>query len=42
MVDEMRLRIFRGDGYEDPDQHWFMFEAVWNIESITDEDIKRT
>jgi hypothetical protein len=42
MADEMRLPIFRGDGSEDPDQHWFLCEAVWNIKSITDEAIKRT
>jgi hypothetical protein len=42
MAYEMRLPIFRGDGYEDPYQHWFLCEAVWNIKSITDEDIKRT
>jgi hypothetical protein len=42
MADEMRLPIFRGDGSEDPDNHWFLCEAVWNIKSITDEAIKRT
>jgi hypothetical protein len=42
MADEMRLPIFRGDGSEDPDQHWFLCESIWNIKSITDEDIKRT
>jgi hypothetical protein len=42
MVDEMRLCIFRGDGSEDPYQHWFLFEVVWNIKSITDEAIERT
>jgi hypothetical protein len=42
MEDEMRLPIFRGDGYEDPDQHWFLCEAIWNIKSITDKAIKRT
>ena len=31
MADEMRLPIFRGDGSKDPDQHWFLCEAVWNI-----------
>jgi hypothetical protein len=41
MADEMRLPIFRGDGSEDPDQHWFLCEAVWNIKNITDEDVKR-
>jgi hypothetical protein len=42
MADEMRLPIFRGDGSEDPDQHWFLCEAVWNIKNVTDEAIKRT
>jgi hypothetical protein len=42
MVDEMRLPIFMGDGSEDPDQHWFLCEAVWNIKNVTDEDVKIT
>jgi hypothetical protein len=42
MADEVRLPIFRGDGYEYPDQHWFLCEAVWNIKNVTDEVVKRT
>jgi hypothetical protein len=42
MADEMRLPIFRGDGSEDPDQHWFLCEAVWSIKKVTDEAVKRT
>jgi hypothetical protein len=42
MADEMRLPIFRGDGSEDLDQHWFLCEVVWNIKCIIDEAIKRT
>jgi hypothetical protein len=41
MAYEMRLPIFRGDGFEDPDQHWFLCEAVWNIKIVTDEAVKR-
>jgi hypothetical protein len=41
MVDEMRLPIFRGDGSEDPDQHWFLCEAIWNIKNIADKAVKR-
>ena len=41
MADEMRLPIFRGDGSEDPDQHQFLCEAIWNIKNITDEAVKR-
>jgi hypothetical protein len=42
MEDDMRLPIFRGDGSEDPDQQWFLCEAVWNIENVIDEVVKRT
>jgi hypothetical protein len=41
MADEMRLPTFRGDGYEDPEQHWFLCEVVWSIKNITDEVVKR-
>jgi hypothetical protein len=27
MADEMRLPTFRGDGSEDPDQHWFLMRS---------------
>jgi hypothetical protein len=42
MEDEMRLPIFRGDGCEDPDQHWFLCDAVWNIKNVTNKAVKRT
>jgi hypothetical protein len=42
MEDEMRLPIFRGDGSEDPDQHWFLCEVVCNIKNVKDEVVKRT
>jgi hypothetical protein len=42
MVDEMRLPIFRGDGSEDPDQHCFLCEAVWNIKNFANKVVKRT
>jgi hypothetical protein len=41
MADEMGLPTFRGDGSEDPDQHWFLCEAVWSIKNITDDALKR-
>ena len=41
MADEMRLPTFRGDGSEDPDQHWFLCEDVWSIKNVTDEAVKR-
>jgi hypothetical protein len=41
MADEMRLPTFRGDGSEDPDQHWFLCEVVWSIKNVIDEVVKR-
>jgi hypothetical protein len=41
MEDEMRLPIFRGDGSEDPDQHWFFYKVVWSIKKVTDEAFRR-
>jgi hypothetical protein len=41
MADEMRLSTFRGDGSEDPDQHWFLCEVVWSIKNVIDEAVKR-
>jgi hypothetical protein len=41
MVDEMRIPIFIGDTSEDPDQHWFLCEAVWSINQFNDEVVKR-
>ena len=42
MADEMRLPIFRGDGFEDPDHHCFLCEAIWIIKQVTNEVVKRT
>jgi hypothetical protein len=41
MTDEIRLPIFRGDGFEDPDQQWFLCEVVWSIKKVSDESVKR-
>jgi hypothetical protein len=41
MADDMRLPTFRGDGYEDPDHHRFLCEAMWSMKNITDKTVKR-
>jgi hypothetical protein len=41
MEDEMRLPIFKGDGSEDTDQHWFLYKVVWSINQVTDKVVKR-
>jgi hypothetical protein len=37
MANEMRLPILRGDGSNDSDQHWFLWEIVWSIKQVTNE-----
>jgi hypothetical protein len=42
MEDKMRLPTFRGDGSENPEQHWFLCKAMWSIKNIIDEVVKRS
>ena len=42
MGDDIKLPIFWGTGAEDPEQHFFICEAVWNIKQVQNDDIKRT
>ena len=41
MNDNIKLPVFKGTGSEDPEQFWFLCEAVWTAKSITDQDTKR-
>ena len=41
MGDDIKLAIFRGTGAEDPEQHFFICEVVWNIKKVQNNDIKR-
>ena len=34
MGDDMKLPTFKGTWAEDPEQHWFLCEAVWTIKQI--------
>ena len=38
---DIKLQIFNGNGLEDPEQHWFLCEAVWKVRQVQDESIKR-
>ena len=40
MGDDMKLPTFKGTGAEDPEQHWFLCEAMWTIKAIHDDNIK--
>ena len=40
MGDDMKLPIFKGTGSEDPEQHWFLCEAIRTIKQIQDDNVK--
>ena len=40
MNDDIKLPVFKGTGSEDPEQFWFLCEAVWNAKKITDPSVK--
>ena len=40
MGDDMKLPVFMGLGLEDPQQHWFLCDAMWNVKQVTNDDIK--
>ena len=39
--DEMKLPIFNGNGTDDPDQYWFLCEAIWTARQTIDDDVKK-
>lgn len=40
MGDDMKLPIFKGSVLEDPEQHWFLCDAMWNVKQVTNDAIK--
>ena len=38
---DIKFPIFNGNWLEDLEQHWFMCEAVWIVQQVQDEAIKR-
>ena len=38
---DMKLPLFHGNGTDDPEQYWFLCEAVWNVRQATDDDVKK-
>ena len=38
---EVKLPFFHGNGTEDPEQYWFLYEAVWTVKQVQDENIKK-
>ena len=39
--DEVKLHLFHGNGTEDPEQYWFLCEAVWTVRQTVDDDVKK-
>lgn len=40
MVVDIKLPIFRGTGLEDPNEHWILCEAMWDVKKVTDDNVK--
>ena len=40
MGDDNKLPIFWGTGVENPEQDFFLCEAVWNIKQVQNDDYK--
>ena len=38
--DDIKLPVFRGTGSEDPEQLWFLCEAVWTAKNIMDQNTR--
>ena len=38
---DVRLPTFNGNGTKDPEQHWFLCEAIWMVRLVHNSDIKK-
>ena len=38
----MKLPIFNGNGTDDPEQYWFLCEAIWTARQNIDDDVKKS
>ena len=38
---DIRLLTFNGNGAEDPEQHWFLYEAMWMVHLVHNADLKK-
>ena len=38
---DIKLPIFNGNGLEDPEKNWFVCEAVWTVQHVQHEAIKK-
>lgn len=38
----IQLPMFKGVGAEDLEQFWFVLTSVWNVQQVTDDNIKKS
>ena len=41
MASTIKFHVFKGLGNEDPDQFWFIVKAIWEVQGVTDDNIKK-
>jgi len=41
MANKIKLPVFHGNGFEDPEQHLFLCDVVWGSKQIQDDDVKK-
>ena len=39
--DDTKLPFFHGNKTDDPEQYWFLCEAVWTVRQTTNDDVKK-
>ena len=39
--DDVKIPLFQGNGTKDPEQYWFLCEAIWIVKQVQDDDIKK-
>ena len=39
--DDIKLLLFHGNGIDDTEQYWFLYEAVWTVWQTADDDVKK-
>jgi len=41
MASTIKFPVFKGLGNEDLDQFWFVVKVVWELQGVTDDNIKK-
>ena len=39
--DNMKLNLFHGNDTDDPKKYWFLYEAIWILRHVTNDDVKK-